>query len=458
MARRINSGINNMAVFPREIIGLYLEKDRLQYCCAKKGLLGLSLKSPSPDMEPQGSIEGSDYSCLRKFLEAISPGTRYEIFVALPRGAFFVRDMALPPMGLEDAWISVQNNLSVNCHLPLEEVYYDISLSQKGNGNISALIFYASRKEVDRILDIFSDTGKRHLLKRLMPFSLGVYLWLLMQGYPLPLKLITPPQEGSYELGVYSKEGLLYSASWPESEGYDASRFVLAGLEARFEDMNGQVYFLGQEGTPGLPPPPDNKLKPLPLIMENPGVAAIAGALSRRRQVSLDGRVTKVKQFRPWHVLLPLAVIVLFALGFLTWHGYRDLLTVSAQVKTAETEVQALRNKIVPLDNRLKALESSRKLYKDIEDYVKGRPDLYKIINETARLVPEGTRFSYLLYERGKVTIRGTSRDALEVLNLLRKSKMFTQVKLVGSVSRDRFYNERFSISIKLKQGPSQSK
>ena len=77
-----------MAVFPREIIGLYLEKDRLQYCCAKKGLLGLSLKSPSPDMEPQGSIEGSDYSCLRKFLEAISPGTRYEIFVALPRGAF----------------------------------------------------------------------------------------------------------------------------------------------------------------------------------------------------------------------------------------------------------------------------------------------------------------------------------------------------------------------------------
>ncbi len=447
-----------MGIFAKDIIGLYLEKEMLQYCCARRGPTGLSLKSPGPEMEAQGVVEGPEYSCLRKFLESISPKARYEFLVTLPRAAFYVRDMSLPPMDLEEAWVSVRNNVSVYCHLPVEEIYYDAFLSPKKDNAINALIFYAPRKDVDRILDIFNETGRRSMLKRVVPFSVAVYSWLTAQNYSLPLKLVLPPQQGSYELGVYTEDGFLYSASWPESAGLSSVQLVSAGLGERMDGVNGGVYFLDQDREDALPSPRSDKLRPLPSIVENRAVAAIAGALSRKRQVSLDGRPTRIKQFKPWYVLVPLGVIVFLALSFLTLRAYKDFSLLSSQVKGAQVEVEGLKKKVAPLEAKLKAMEGSEKFYKGIQSYVEGRPDLYKVINEIARLVPEGTWFSHLLYERGRVTIRGTSGDALQVLKQLRKSKMFGQVKLVGSVSRDRFDDERFRIRIELSKGIGKGK
>lgn len=440
-----------MPWLPREIIGLYLEKERLQYVCIKKGMFGLSPKSPGLDMEAYGTINGGEYSSLKKFLKRISPKAKLDIFLTLPRGSFFVRDMKLPPMLLEEAWISVQNNLAVYCHLPLEEIYYDVHLSLSENGGVNALIFYAPRKEIDRFLDIFNETGRRHLLKRVFPLSFGVYLWLRVQGYALPLTLILPPQEGINELAVYGERGFVYSASWPQSEGLDAGQLVLEGARAKMEGKVGRLYFLNCERKPDLPPPENNKLTRLPLLTDNPGAAAIAGAFSRKQQISLDGTPARIKQFRPWHVFLPLCVILVFFLFFLTWRSYREVSAKSEQIRLVKTELQTLENKIKSLESDLEVLEKSRQFFKDIDNYVARKPNLYKVINEIARLMPSGTWFSYVIYEKGKVTLRGTSKDALQVLKLLRRSDLFKQVKLIGSVSRDRFEKERFRLSIELK-------
>lgn len=445
-----------MAIFPRNILGVYLERERLQYCCAKVSLMGISLKNPGPNMEPQGVVQGAD--ALRRLLEGLWPNKRYDIFLALPRGLFFVREMALPPMDLEEAWVSVQNSLSVYCHLPLEDIYHDVVLSQEKEGNFRALLFYIPRKEVDPILDAFDETGKRSLLRRIVPFSLCVYSWLLLQGYSFPMKLILPAQEGSYELGVYSKEGLLYSAAWPQAQGEEAGHVILRGLKKRFEDLNGPLYVLSSQGPDGLPPSENATLKSLPSIMENLGVAPIAAALSKKRVVSLDGRPKKIKQFRAWHLLLPVSIVVFVILAFLSWVSYKDFLSVSQRVQNIESKIQALQDKVRPLESRLKGLEESGRFYKDLESYIKERPDLYKVINEIARLVPEGTWFTHFLYEKGKITVRGTSKDALEVLNSLRKSDLFSQVKLVGSVSRNRYDSERFRIRIELKRNNSREK
>ncbi|RLB26509.1 MAG: hypothetical protein DRG71_02005 [Deltaproteobacteria bacterium] len=455
MKRWRNLRARGMGIIPGDIVGLYVEKDRLLYCCIRKGLFGVSLKEPGPDLAPHGTITGTDYSGLRKFLDGLYP-SKFEMFLALPRSTFFARDMSLPAMDLEEAWASVQNNLSVYCHLPLDEIYHDVLLSQYDDGRINALVFYAHRKEIDRILSVFDEAGKRHLLKRVVPFSMGVYHWLNMQGYRMPLTLVLPSQEGSYELGLYSDEGFLYSASWPQSEGATVGELVLEGLAAKFGNVNGEPYFLDGHNTPGLPPPKPNRLNGLPLINENPSVAAIAGALSRGRQISLDGRPVKVRQLRPWHVLLPLCVILFLLLGYLTLSSYKEVRGVGEEVKLVGARVQRLREKIKPLEKEINRLEESEKLFRDIESYVKGKPDLYKVINEIATVVPEGTWFSHLSYDKGKLTLRGTSNDALQVLKSLRKSEMFGEVRLVGSVSRNRFDNERFRIVLHLVESKGQ--
>ena len=58
-------------------------------------------------------------------------------------------------MPMEDALSSVENSMSVSCHLPLEEIYYDIHLCRTNQGNINALILYAPRKDME-VTSIFS--------------------------------------------------------------------------------------------------------------------------------------------------------------------------------------------------------------------------------------------------------------------------------------------------------------
>lgn len=442
-----------MSVLSQKIIGLYLEKERLQYTCVKKGMFGLHPAKPGSGMESAGMLAGEEIFSLRRFLENISARTKLDIFLALPRGSFFARDMSLPPMLLEEAWDSVQNNLAVSCHLPLDEIYYDVHLSTSEDGRINALIFYAARRDIDRILNVFEETGRRHLLKRVFPFSFGVYRWLRMQGYALPLTLILPSQEGFHELAVYGVKGFLYSTAWPISEGLEVGRAKVAGAGKPIQKGAGQVYLLKKEGIADFPAPKNRKFDRLPFMTDNRSIAAIAGGLSNKQRLSLEGTPTRVKQFRPWQILFPLCVIVLLVLGYVSWRSFQDFSVRVEQVNALKTEIQKLQDKVKPLENKLEALQKSRQFLNDIRTYVVAKPELYRALNEIAILLPEGTWFYQFLYEREKVTLRGTSKDALQVLKLLRESNRFQQVKLLGSVSRDRQGNERFTITLELKKG-----
>lgn len=441
-----------MALLSRRIIGLHLERERLYYICARKGVSGLSLHSAVPGMEPCGSIEGGDGAGLRRFLETLSNGIRYEIVLTLPRGFFFVREMALPPMLPHEAWIAVRNSLSVYCHLPLEELYHDFHLSPTGKGGFHALLYYAPRRDIDRILAVFSETGKRRLLKGVFPFSFALYPWLDLQGYSLPLSLVLPSQEGIRELAVYGEKGPVYSASWPGSAGMDSCRSALAAAGARVEGETGKLYFLDRGSEQALPPPPGKRFRGMPLPAENPAVAAAAGRLFRKKQVSIDGRPAKIRQFRPWQVLVPVAFLLLCLLGVLTYRSSADVSKRAEQVRGMERALQALEKKRAPLETDLKVLKKSSQFFSDISEYISGKPQLYRVLNEIARLMPSGTWFSNFMYRSEKVTLTGVSEDALNVLKSLRSSKLFKQVKLVGSVRRLRPGQERFRITIELQK------
>jgi hypothetical protein len=140
-------------------------------------------------------------------------------------------------------------------------------------------------------------------------------------------------------------------------------------------------------------------------------------------------------------------------LGYVSWRSFQDVSVGTEQVNALKTEIQTLQDKVKPLENKLEALQKSRQFLNDIRTYVVAKPELYRALNDIAILLPEGTWFYQFLYEKEKVTLRGTSKDALQVLKLLRESNRFQEVKLLGSVSRDRQGNERFTITLALNKG-----
>jgi Tfp pilus assembly protein PilN len=121
------------------------------------------------------------------------------------------------------------------------------------------------------------------------------------------------------------------------------------------------------------------------------------------------------------------------------------------QIKAMTEQVQQIQNKLKPLQNKRESLQKTQKLVDTVERFMSTRPRLYSAINEVAKDVPDGTWFSQLVFRKDSVTLRGESNDALKVIETLRGSPLFEQVKLQGSVSRGQSGKDRFGLIIKLK-------
>ena len=413
-------------------------------------MFGLTPRAPFPGMEPFGRVAGFEYACLKAFLERISGRSRCGIYLTLPRDLFFARKVRLPPLHMEDALLSVQNNLPKYCHLPLAEIYYDVHFSSIRNG-MNALIFYASRRKIAPYLEVFDETGMRPFLKGVFPVSFGIHAWLGIQRYSYPLGLMLPVHDNAFELALYGKEGFLYSAISPRTgnnPGEVSFPFIPSAGSA---DLEGKMFWFGGEAEPILPPPEKNRLGRVPLLTENMGIAAVSPTLSRKQEISLDGTPTRLKYFRPAKMIIPLIIALALGMGLLTWQATKRNSGRSRELIALQGQVERLKKRVQPLQNDLEALKRSSQFFNNIDEFMASRPNLYTVLNKVAKLVPDGTWFSNCSFERGTMTLRGTSGDAVKVLETLRKSGLFTQVKLLGSVSRGRTGEERFGLSLELK-------
>jgi Tfp pilus assembly protein PilN len=436
----------------KELIGIYLEKDALHYCCAVRTISSWQMAIPGSAMDPSGVLHGSALSTLREFLQRLSPKTGRQIFLALPRNRFFVRDMQLPPVPLEDALVSVQSVLPVTSHLPLDDVYHDIYLCRMPDGKVNALVIYALRKEIQPVLEIFREIGHDKSLTGLFPISLGIGAWLNLQKYAMPMGLMIPQESSASELAVYQQSGCVYSTAWQNPLHAGATSERLESTCARFHLPADNVYgFDHSDGCLPLPDPLQNKLPWLESIHQNLGAAALAAGLSDQQQILLNGGLPRIKVFHLWKLFVPVILILSAVLSVWTVQMNHFNEKESASVSAMKEETQRLQQQIRPLEKTRDALKKTKSLSADIEDFIRLRPRLFSCFNEIARLVPEGTWFSRSSFQGAELTLQGQSRDALKVMESLRTSALFEQVKLVGSVSRSPAGTEQFSLTIRVK-------
>ncbi len=437
----------------KTLIGLYLEES-LYYACVKKSFTGVIPKSPCPGLQPFGIINGTSISCLRDFLEKLTLSKRIAIYLSLPRTLFFVRQINLPSIPLDEALLSIENNLEIYSHLPLEKIYYDVHLCKRKENGINALIFYAERKQIDRYLNVFDETGTRKFLKGIYPVSYGLQAWFSLQKYAFPFGVVLRLKSGHREVAFCSQEGLLSSMLL---EPFESTKDV--GIDEVWSKLGLEKdtkYLFSLEdldlGKSGISKKSAKIFKSLPPVSENLAVASLSPPLAKYQKISLDGSPPRIKQFRLDLVIIGLTVFLIFVGSFLTWNVKRQISIKDSEIVRLEKEIKELKKKVEPLRQEYDLLQKAEKIASDVNSYIVARPDLYGIINEIARLVPEGTWFSYFSYEKNTIHLRGISQDALKVIEALRKSDKFDQVKLAGSVSRNREGKESFTLTITLKE------
>lgn len=427
-------------------------KELAGFCVHHEGVDRIRMTGPLPSVlkyragmkvKDSERMKGTPLKLLEESLLRLNVSKRRSVFLTLPRELFFSRNVRLSGMSLEDAVDSVKNNISIYSHLPAEEIVFDIFFNKNASHNktIELLVYYASRKDIEPYLHLFRKTGHIKSLVSVTPFSFSLCAWSVLNGYAR-YKGIVIKSGNACEFASFTESGPLNSYFHTDEKADD----VCAEL-AEAASRNGE--FRIQDFQPFEEIENSSKFKKLPRPEKNMAVAAIAPFLLKLQKFSLDGTPPKLKFFNP----APLRVMLCLACAVSAFYMYDDakqrMNQQLSQNKKLSDRIEMLENRIKPMEDFRETLKKAEGLRGDVEQFMKSRPDLYRIINEVASLVPEGTWFDHSTYSDGKFTFHGESKKALEVVNALRQSDRFEKVELLGSVNRTNTGIERFRVEIR---------
>lgn len=436
----------------KEILGIYAAQGRTSYYCVKKRLSGFKEVSPGPGLSFSGEAEQGGAAGVREILRKIRFDSKRSIFLALPRSLFFAREVKLPMMPAEDAIDAVKNSMSLYSHLPCEEIYYDIIVIPSFKDSTRCLFVYARKKTMDHYRDMFRETGHFDSLVSVFPISYGVCAWMQQNNKLYPAGVVLE-YEREIELSVFDNKYWLSSVTWNCADG-KSGELAFKSLTAQFPGISDNFYRVKVDTTMKRDDLQEGwfaKAETIDPLLTHIAAAAVSPAFCKIQQISLDEKPVKVKLVKPLRYIMAMVCIIAALLFYLTGNLSKDIKIEQVKRDKLKNLTAQLQKKIEPVQERVKILKKAAAVKEDAELFLRLRPRLYTCVNEIARLVPEGTWFSGLRFQKDVINLHGYSEDALTTVKILRKSKLFSKVRLKGSVvSRRANGKEQFNLELTL--------
>jgi len=348
-------------------------------------------------------------------------------------------------MSLEDALDAVQGMVRTLVHLPLEEIYFDVQMVRKSDRTIRALLVYSLRQMVDPYRDVFRETGHEAGLEAIFPFNIGAAAYLSLKRFPFPTALDIVYRDG-HEIVVIDSLGCRASFFTENRDVSEIADFLKnLGLDA-------EPHLSLREEANSSPLLDDDIMPFLPDIGANRAAAALACGFSSQQIVSVDGRPTRLKLFPFWKAMG--AIVVALTIGCTLWTtlSYRTIERNQAVLSELREKRNRLEQQLHPLEKNKQSAEKGKQLIADMDEFMSHRPQLFRLINDIAERVPDGTWLSRFTFSEKEISMQGQSRDAIKTLEALRASPYLDQVKLSGSVMKAPNGLEQFTMTMKRKE------
>jgi len=440
----------------KQYLGIYINESKVQCTSYYKFFPGLLsggkglFKSGSPKVFNDPSSRFN----LKKVLDSIKPSKRRRIYICLPRKYFFTRRLQFPELPLDDVRDSVVSNLETYSHLPVDEIYYDVLFSKDKGNEINALLFYAPRKKLDIYINQLMESGHYDSLECIFPFSYGAGPWHLdfkIKSHDnlkvTRKKGLVIQYEDSMELAIYSGMSCIDSFLLDTSGEKEKQDKVIQDILADHDMSEEQIAYKNT-----------HTITENVFLNENMGGVALAPFYRGMQHISVDENLPRIKLFKPMKLLFPLFILLGALMAYMSVNIWNEIEFNQKNLAGVEQEIMALEKEIAPILEAKTALKRAAEYKDDVEDFVLSKPPLFSYINDLAQTVPENTWFAHLSYKPGIISMQGEGDDVLKVVESLRASDKYKEVKLQGAVSRTKEGKDKFMIDLILKDLENKSK
>ena len=451
----------------RRITGIYLGKSAIDAVSILKdrgGSWTVDKEAPVPEKSSAQIAEQ-----VRSFLARFKPDQGRRITFSIPRSRVFFREIEFPQLTSEEAMSAVRMGVELHSHLKQEDIYFDVwELAPKNSTDgqnmenvhtVRMLLAYVERSFLDPILKAVRETGHGRSLGCISPVACGIDGLLRYGGRDLFPCTVLSRQDDEIVISLHSERG------WEGS--HSVSLFSQAGMTHRLGDMarlypepfhsliKSPVFRAGEFHLPEIPREPADPcaiLDPLSSICGDRGLSMglCAAGIGLKPYPEIAFQDTPRK--KPFRIkinafqLITIGTVV--AMLAATGIGLTKMMRLSSQVSQVETRLEQLENRMKPLIEVRTKIDEIEARKKELADFGSELPALLDVLRELAVLTPRDTWIRNFSLSNGKFRISAQGKSATACVAALRKSRLFSQVKLVSSVTKTKDNMERFSLEI----------
>lgn len=454
-------------------VGLYVMPDRLFLVRMRKSIFRLSVVEEEsreiPLMEDAAQRRQALSETIRSLLPHFDPA-RDPLYICLSPEQAIGLQLFLPRAAEEN--LPQVLEYEIERHLPFRrgDVYYDFLVAGKTGDKTGVFLFAVPKRILDDILDSLSSFGIRPKGVETTTTALSNYLLFCASGLTGPA-LLLGGQNQSWEIiglnvrgnGWRQEQEILHSywlrqTEWIQGLGraifqsfpHDATKFfgwgyisdLLSSLgeeSLQFDDL----LALGRERLGGD--------KGVAHSFSLPAVgAALRGLREASFSVNLLPGAREEAQGRTlswFHTCLTVLLLV----GLAVWGGSYPV-KEEIRLRQLQKENQKLAPAVEALRKEEEALNRLRKEISILSGQKERKGEIFLVLDELSRIVPNNAYLSNLRYREGTVELQGSAENASNLVPLLERSPVFKNVGFTAPSNRSRDNRETFSLKAELER------
>ncbi len=441
----------------KEIIGIYVAGHNVEFHCLAKGMAGWRTSDPP---WPSGSFSGPAHEQLKSALSLLRPSKRHCFILGIPRSQVFLREVVFEGLTEDEAENAVKLGITLHCHLPPDEIYFD-QFAFKREEKTVVLLAYVARKNIEHLLDVFRETGHLNQLRAVIVPEIG--LDAMLRRYRLDLPALSLGMQGDrWVVSLHGEENWEGSHFLP-LEGVDRAEEALQKLGSTLPEPFSKVLLLPiykagpqQNALNNLTKSPCEASKEIKALCSKerwPGWAlcTAAAGTSSYLPLSLYGRLRKrpVKlRIKPFPIVAILTGLVLaMATGY---YGFQYS-SISAKVKRLNQQLVKVEKQLAPFKEKEQRLQALVETATDFDDFLRESPSVLQILKALAERTPSDCYIKSLNLRNNRLRVTAQGKSAIDTMASWRRVPIFSDVRLVSPVTKDRKQNERFTVEITIK-------
>lgn len=454
-------------------VGLYVMPDRLYLVRLRKNFVRLSLIEEEVREFPFGEDGASRQQALSEAIRSLLPHfdpVRDPFYICLAPVQAVGFQLTLPQVAGDN--LAKVLEYEIERHLPFrrEDIYYDfLPLGKKGD-KVELFLFAVPKKALDEILDTLATFGIKPKGVETTTTALANYLLFSTGAVAGPAVILGGQHEAWEIVGLNSRANgwsqereILFSYWLPQSEwiqgpgraifhncfsqspkfygwGYITDFLNAVGMESfQCEDL----LALGNEKLTGE--------KGLAHSFYLPAVgAALRGVREAVFPVNLlpGAKEQGERRTLSW---LNSFLAALLLIGLIVW-GVSFPVKDEIRLRQLRKENQKLAPSVESLRREEEELNRLRKEISFLAGQKERKGEIFLILDELSRVVPNNAYLSSMRYREGTVEFQGSAESASNLIPLLERSSVFKNVAFNAPSNRGRDNKETFSIKAEMER------